>query len=181
MDSKIQSKTLWFKVENDADRKVIDNIVRTGRIPLTCCEMLIYVRDNVLLYNQENEMSLEQGMDTLKQTFKLTSTPVRIEPDSALLDCFFESYMVKGYGKYVKLAGDITRRKLRTLVVQSRNRIKNNKILTKGAAQCLLDGDITMGELRCALLAERMWKQQEIMRSVSSTSTLKRKRESVDE
>ena len=96
MELEITSKALWFTVENDADRHIIDNIVQTGRSPLSCCENLIYVDDNVLLYNRNEAISLEHGMATLQTIFKLTEKPVRITPDSTMPDYFFKKYLGDG-------------------------------------------------------------------------------------
>ena len=120
IDLQINSKTLWFKVENEADRQIIDRIVQTGRIPLTCCEMLLSVGDNILLYNRNKKMFLRHGIDTLQKTLQLTNKPERIKPESALPDYFFQTYLNEGIiddENAVKLAGDITRIELRSLVV----------------------------------------------------------------
>ena len=150
MDLQINSKTLWFKVENDADRKVIDNIVQTGRIPLTCCEMLICVGDNVLLLNRYKKMSLRHGMDTLYKTLELTGEPTRIKPARALPDYFFQTYLTEGMiddEKSVKLAGDITRNGLRSLVVESHAK-SQKRIKVKRPVVYLNDNDIVLHQIQ---------------------------------
>ena len=92
MDRQICSKTLWFQVGNESDQNIIDNIVQAGRNPLTCCENLIKVENNVLLFNRHKKMALRHGMNTLQQTFKLIEIPIRVKPDSAhALPCYFFS------------------------------------------------------------------------------------------
>ena len=150
MDLQINSKTLYFQVKNNADRQVIDSIIQTGQNPLSCCESLICVGDDVLLYNRRNKMALRHGMETLKITLQLIEKPVRIKPDRALPGCFFlDNYLgVESIedANIVKLQGDITRCELQELIVAAKTKAPNNskvkKVLEKNTAQYVRVGDI---------------------------------------
>jgi hypothetical protein len=150
MDLQINSKTLYFQVKNNADRQVIDSIIQTGQNPLSCCENLICVGDDVLLYNRRKKMALRHGMETLKITLQLIEKPVRIKPDRALPGCFFlDNYLgVESIedANIVKLQGDITRCELQELIVAAKTKAPNNskvkKVLEKSTAQYVRVGDI---------------------------------------
>lgn len=150
MDLQINSKTLYFQVKNNADRQVIDSIIQTGQNPLSCCENLICVGDDVLLYNRRKKMALRHGMETLKITLQLIEKPVRIKPDRALPGCFFlDNYLgVESIedANIVKLQGDITRCELQELIVAAKTKAPNNskvkKVLEKNTAQYVRVGDI---------------------------------------
>ena len=138
MDLQITSKTLWFQVGNESDQHIIDNIVQAGRNPLTCCENLIKVENNVLLFNRHKKMSLRHGMITLQHTFKLIDAPIRIKPDSINNDCM------------VKILGEVTRSELHTLVAdlraKSQKPIKVKRAISSVTVQCSTDKDIALNQ-----------------------------------
>ena len=155
MDLQICSKTLWFQVGNESDQHIIDNIVQAGRNPLTCCENLIKVENNVLLFNRHKKMSLRHGMNTLQQTFKLIDIPIRVKPDSALPCYFFQNHLsVDSINNdcMVKLLGEVTRDELHTIVadlqcrIKSQNIIKVKRAISKVTVQCSKDKDIALNQ-----------------------------------
>ena len=169
MDLRITSKTIWFQVKNDADRQAIDTIIQTEQNPLSCCENLICVGDDVLLYNRRKKMALRHGMNTLQQTLQLTDVPIRIKPDSSMPGYFFENYLALGTienDSVVKLQGDITRGELQAFVVEAKARSQNNTtvkhVLKKGTIQCVIDGNVPMNQLQTIKTAEQALKNVDI-------------------
>ena len=169
MDLQICSKTLWFQVEKDADIQAIDNIIQTGQNPLTCCENLIRVGNNVLLYNRRKNMSFRHGMKTLQQTLQLTDVPCRIKPDRALPGYFFENFLASGTiddERVVQLQGDISRCELQAIIVAAKAKSQNNakvkQVLKKGTIQCVIDGHVPMNQLQNIKTAEQALKNDVI-------------------
>ena len=88
----LNSKMIRFKVRNITDKQIIDNIIQTKQNPLKCCENLVsvgYGGYDVLLFNQNKCMSLQDGMHTVQKELNLKKTPVRITLEEDLPDEFF--------------------------------------------------------------------------------------------